>query len=654
MATLEDFESLLKTVVNAKRLSASKMETLREIAMKSMENDTQLVSILYRTHKSLAPAAKVNSLYIFDALSRAARQQVVKHSLTGDIHMEPGNCATFLLKVEGVLEGLFRDMIKIGNSECKEKAKKILDIWVKGSTFPPPMLAQLTDIVEEKEKVPEINTTSDPRMNGVPPPTNASSPITPFVPNGMDPQATLLALLTQAAKAATISPAAQTIANINPAQAQGDAGASLAVLQRFAHPNNSSLASTIKPPPYPTFVPASNAPPSPQRTREHSPPKDPRYGHYHNPDGPRHRSHHPTDDPGYPRDSYRGGPRGRGRGDSRRWEDRDFHRDRDYSPRDRSPTTHRARRSRSRSPPSRFNRRDPRTAYSPPSRPAAHAGTPSYDAVKDSRAIAAPALGKDEFGRDIRTESPEPSLPKSPQKKSNSPHQEEMHQDRAIPSTSTDTHDVESAPALANNHDRMSITPLVAGDTSSNNSNASFVSNTLSAEPGMESFDMTTFDFTSPSSWEGLGKMWQVTNGYTPSAEELMQFIMMGGHVPVVSQVEDDGQAWSGWGGHSGQQRRGGRGRGHGGFRGRGGHSSYGKGRDDMDANHGAGWGQDFGHDQTDAVVLGGGSSMEAEQDYVMEPSSTTGSGTGGRMQKVGDKWVFVREPGVAMASTSP
>lgn len=74
---------------------------------------------MYRNHKSLPPAAKVNSLYVFDAFSRAARQQVLKLGLTGDIHTEPGNHATFLLKIEGILEGLFRDMIKTEHTECK-------------------------------------------------------------------------------------------------------------------------------------------------------------------------------------------------------------------------------------------------------------------------------------------------------------------------------------------------------------------------------------------------------------------------------------------------------------------------------------------------------------------------------------------------------
>lgn len=250
----QEFESLLKDVVLAKRLSASKMSNLTDIAMKSMEvrltyissccevtselqNDTQLVSTLYRTHKSLPPTAKVSSLYVFDALSRAAKHNINKNGLSGEVKTTKGNCVTFLSKIEGVLEGLFQDMMTVGNSEAKvscfkritdsrrfffalvifgpvvakrpdtmsllfhkltlgipshvfralvgaarfyhvlscltshvltsmieavltslllldlqEKTKKILDIWVKGSTFPPNILTRLSSLVERTEK----------------------------------------------------------------------------------------------------------------------------------------------------------------------------------------------------------------------------------------------------------------------------------------------------------------------------------------------------------------------------------------------------------------------------------------------------------------------------------------------------------------------
>ena len=86
------------------------------------QNDTQLVSILYRTHKSLPIAGKISSLYAFDALARAARSKVTKHNLTADVNSEKGNCATFLLRIEAVLDGLFQDMVVTGNAETKVKS----------------------------------------------------------------------------------------------------------------------------------------------------------------------------------------------------------------------------------------------------------------------------------------------------------------------------------------------------------------------------------------------------------------------------------------------------------------------------------------------------------------------------------------------------
>src|SRR3981189_3735187 len=74
---------------------------------------------MYRTHKGLPAVSKVSSLYAFDALARAARSQVTKHGISGDIYTQPGNCATFLLKLEGILDGLFQDMVSSAGSETK-------------------------------------------------------------------------------------------------------------------------------------------------------------------------------------------------------------------------------------------------------------------------------------------------------------------------------------------------------------------------------------------------------------------------------------------------------------------------------------------------------------------------------------------------------
>lgn len=76
--------------------------------------------MLYRTHKSLSSSQKVSSLYVFDALARAARHQANKHSLPVQESSsdKAGNAGTFLLKLEGILDGLIEDMIAVGTPEA--------------------------------------------------------------------------------------------------------------------------------------------------------------------------------------------------------------------------------------------------------------------------------------------------------------------------------------------------------------------------------------------------------------------------------------------------------------------------------------------------------------------------------------------------------
>jgi protein NRD1 len=190
---------------------------------------------------------------------------------------------------------------------------------------------------------------------------------------------------------------------------------------------------------------------------------------------------------------------------------------------------------------------------------------------------------------------------------------------------------------------------------------------------GLDTFDWATFDYTAPASWEALGKAWKVSNGSLPSQDELMQFITvmsagMGAAYPVADPVaaqydmQQPQQQWVGgqeqsWGrGNTwrGRERGRGRGRGYG--------DSYGQGHSyPYDSGHGGSRGRGRGFDQdTDALTLAGGDDTptvyamqtnrawqegemcDAEQNLVGDDSEDTG-GNGGRMQKVGDRWVFVK-----------
>ena len=137
---------------------------------------------------------------------------------------------------------------------------------------------------------------------------------------------------------------------------------------------------------------------------------------------------------------------------------------------------------------------------------------------------------------------------------------------------------------------------------------------------GLDGFDFTTFDFTSPTSWESLGKAWEVTNGVTPTQEMLMQFVMMtsmnmgmgvgAGSFGAEQQTNQwEGAQSSGSWNAEGPEWNG------------GGIGGVGEMQDE-----GEGGGENAGPEKEDSPVLGERS-----------------VGSTGKMQKVGDRWVFVR-----------
>ncbi|KAH7326892.1 hypothetical protein B0J17DRAFT_221746 [Rhizoctonia solani] len=143
---LTEFETQLKNVVTAKRLSNSKMVALTELAVENMHLDTQMISLMYRTHKGLPTPSKVSSLYVFDSVARAAYRTKTKKGLVADLN-STGNAASFLVRLEGMLDGLVEDMLTNGPPEAKEKTRKVLDIWTREGTFPASALKRLSERV---------------------------------------------------------------------------------------------------------------------------------------------------------------------------------------------------------------------------------------------------------------------------------------------------------------------------------------------------------------------------------------------------------------------------------------------------------------------------------------------------------------------------
>ena len=464
----------------------------------------------------------------------------------------------------------------------------------------------------KENTVPETTSTaSNPKSLESPEPTPAPPQLAvASMPSDSSVQNTLLALLSQAAQGSTAlrAPLSQNpdVASLGAPQ--------LALLQQLA------LTAQLGSVP-PTQLPVSQSTGQPlvpngsttQRSSQEPRPthlgvemnrQDPRVSRFMD------RDTRQADNTSNQYDSHRGGYRGRGRG---RWVDH-----RSYGERNgRSPSRH----DRSRSPKRSSASRDPRSGQSP--NRSSNIRPFVGDRTRES--------GKDEFGRELRQSSSTPT---------NSPTPDETRR----PRTTADASQMDTS-VTAN----TSARPVETHTSGSAPASAT----PASSEPGLDKFDITTFDFTLPSSWEALGKMWRVTCGYAPSQEELMQFVVTSGaslasSIPAAeataSSNEYTGTQWNAGGG--GVAWRGGRGR--------GGPARGGRGYGNYRGNGHAAYSNAHTHssfqNHSDAVVLGDdgvqhSGSVYQDDGNSANPAQSGGSGSnGGKMQRVGDRWMFVKD----------
>lgn len=251
-----------------------------------------------------------------------------------------------------------------------------------------------------------------------------------------------------------------------------------------------------------------------------------------------------------------------------------------------------SRRSRSRSPrrPERGGPLRGTRPYSPPNRP-------SFSSHRSASAVQSGSAtqGKDEFGRDLRAESP--PGPVAPGK---------TNANAASFVAASDASAKEQVHSHVSHPSSSQLQPVPTP-------NASHSENAQLAQTGADQFDMSAFDFTSPASWEALAKTWQISQGYIPTQEQMFQYVMSmttgmlgapmpagGAYGPQFNQTgtasSQDGQdPWQQW-----------------------------TGNDEGASGHG--------------FMPTGANESQAQS---LEPNMV---GSGGSMQRVGDKWVFVKK----------
>lgn len=108
------FDTLLERTVVNNRLSGSKVKELQDLALKAVAHDHHLVTSLLKLNTSLPPAstARISSLYVFDAIARAAKAAAKGTQVSTE--RGRGTPAGLLAKMEGVVDDWIQGMVDDG------------------------------------------------------------------------------------------------------------------------------------------------------------------------------------------------------------------------------------------------------------------------------------------------------------------------------------------------------------------------------------------------------------------------------------------------------------------------------------------------------------------------------------------------------------
>lgn len=100
-------------------MSGSKVKELQEQAIKLVAHDHHIVTALLKLNTSLPPAStqRISSLYVFDAIARAAKSAITKGGEAARVtstERGKGTPAGLLAKMEGVVDSWIEGMVDDG------------------------------------------------------------------------------------------------------------------------------------------------------------------------------------------------------------------------------------------------------------------------------------------------------------------------------------------------------------------------------------------------------------------------------------------------------------------------------------------------------------------------------------------------------------
>ncbi|KAI2632006.1 hypothetical protein GGR54DRAFT_12803 [Hypoxylon sp. NC1633] len=137
-----ELEAGLNAMQNLKPpgVSGSRIVSLTTLCVDNVQSESVLIQKIY-THFKKAPAThKLGVLYVVDSVTRKWVDQAKHHGQPINSSAKDGTYAAGVHRVTELLPVLMNDILQNAPPEQKEKIKKLIDIWEKGSTFPQSMI----------------------------------------------------------------------------------------------------------------------------------------------------------------------------------------------------------------------------------------------------------------------------------------------------------------------------------------------------------------------------------------------------------------------------------------------------------------------------------------------------------------------------------
>lgn len=143
MAAIEELGTHLQSLqaLKAPGVTPTKVKAITKICVDNIQFDTAIVQKILQQFQNSAATHKLGVLYVVDSV---ARQWVEKAKLAGQVVSKkatPRTYASGVQLIRDVLPVAMTNLLQSAPENQKEKISKLLDIWERGQTFPPEMLA---------------------------------------------------------------------------------------------------------------------------------------------------------------------------------------------------------------------------------------------------------------------------------------------------------------------------------------------------------------------------------------------------------------------------------------------------------------------------------------------------------------------------------